>query len=271
MSASVSTTQLAYDDRGSGVPVLLLPGLTFDRTAWSPIIERLGGGVRTIAIDLPAHGESGGRPCSVWEAAALVHELVRELGLERPVVVGHSMAGAIALSYGAAYPVLGVVSVDQPLDVRPFAQLVRRLEPALRGPGFEAAFKPFEQSIGLELVPEPLRSRVMASRHIRPELVLGYWAELLQSDPDELQQRIDQTARQIKDPYLAVFGRELEPGQRDHLEACIAAVQIEEWPGSGHCVHLVEADRFTTQLLAFIECCANDHTGVSTAAAPSRP
>ena len=53
-------TGLAYDIDGSGTPVVLVHGLTFDRRTWRPIIERLDGSVMTIAIDMPAHGDIGG-------------------------------------------------------------------------------------------------------------------------------------------------------------------------------------------------------------------
>ena len=48
-----SMTSLAYDDEGAGTPVVFLHGLTFDRRTWWPIIERLGGCVPSLAIDLP--------------------------------------------------------------------------------------------------------------------------------------------------------------------------------------------------------------------------
>ena len=45
-------TGFAYDTEGSGTPVVLLHGLTFDRRTWRPIIEELDGSVLSIAIDL---------------------------------------------------------------------------------------------------------------------------------------------------------------------------------------------------------------------------
>jgi pimeloyl-ACP methyl ester carboxylesterase len=64
------TTGLAYDDVGTGTPVVFLHGLTFDRRTWQPIVVRLDGSVRSIAIDLPAHGESAGVPAPHDEIAA---------------------------------------------------------------------------------------------------------------------------------------------------------------------------------------------------------
>lgn len=252
METTVKPIRLAYDDRGAGVPVVLLHGLMFDRTTWRPIIERLGAGVRSLAIDLPGHGETGGAPRSVSEVAELVHALLDDLGVERPLIVGHSMSGAIASIYGATYPVLGVVNVDNPVDIRPFAQLVRGLAPALNGPRFAAAFKPFQQSLRLDLVPEPLRSQVLASQDVRPELVLGYWDQIIRSNPEELQAWIEESLQRIDAPYLAIFGRALDPTERDHMVQRITGLQLEEWPGGGHFVHLSNIERFTTRLHRFI-------------------
>ncbi len=124
-------TDLAFEQHGDGVPVVFLHGLTFDRTTWRPIIDRLGDGVRSIAIDLPGHGATGGGPCSLDEMAARVRALVDGLGVERPVVVGHSMSGGIATVYAAAHPARGAVIVDSAPDIRPFVELVQRLESAL--------------------------------------------------------------------------------------------------------------------------------------------
>ncbi len=256
MTTSINTTQLAYDDQGSGVPVILLHGLTFNRATWAPVVERLGDGVRTVAIDLPGHGDSRGAQRSLWEVAALVRDLADAIGIERPIVVGHSMSSGIASIYGASYPALGVVSIDQSKEIRPLAQLLQRLEPALRGPSFTEAFQPFEQSMGLDRVPEPMRSRVLAGQRLRQDLVIGYWEEMLRTDPQEIQARVDDVARRIACPYLAVFGRGLEQPEREHMTTLLPTVQIEEWPGSGHFVHLAKLERFTDRLRKFIEGCA---------------
>jgi pimeloyl-ACP methyl ester carboxylesterase len=251
-------SHLAYDDHGAGTPVVLLHGLTFDRTTWRPVIERLGDGLRAVAIDLPGHGETGGEPCRLDEVAERVHALLGELEIERPVVVGHSVSGAIAGIYAGTYTALGVVNVDQPLDVRPFAQLVRRLEPALRGPGFAEAFEPIQASMEIWRVPEPERSHLLTIQDIRAELVLGYWAELLESDPDELQARIEATtagASRAGIAYLGVFGRELASADRAYLRAHISALQLEEWPEHGHLPHLVEPDRFAARVRRFVDEC----------------
>lgn len=120
---------LAYETAGAGVPVVFLHGLTFNRRTWRPIIERLGGSVRSIAIDLPAHGESGGTPAPFDDVASQLHHLLEVLAVDEPIVVGHSMFGGLACLYAAAYPTRGIVVVDNGPDIRLFAQLAGQLEP----------------------------------------------------------------------------------------------------------------------------------------------
>ena len=100
-------TGLAYDIEGTGTPVVFLRGLTFDRRTWRPVIDLLDGAVTSIAIDLPAHGDSGGEPTSLERGAERVHLLLHSLGIERPVVVGHSMAAGVAGLYASAHPARG--------------------------------------------------------------------------------------------------------------------------------------------------------------------
>ena len=245
----MKTLTLAYESHGSGTPVVLLHGLTFDRTSWRPIVERLGDGVHTVAIDLPAHGESGGSPCTLDEVAAQVHELVEQLGIDRPIVVGHSMSGAVVMLYAAAYPTRGAVVVDQPFDIRPFARFAKQLEPGLRGPGFEQAFAPFQESMRLDLVREPL------PQTLRQDVVVGYWEQLLRSDPEELQAWIDRVAATIVVPGLALFGKTLADADRERIAAVAPTVAVEEWDGDGHCLHLVEPDRFAARLRRFVDDC----------------
>jgi pimeloyl-ACP methyl ester carboxylesterase len=255
MSTTPQQESLAFERHGTGVPVVLLPGLTFDRRSWRPIVDRLGEHVCTIAVDLPAHGASPGPPCDLEEVAAHVHRLLESLDIADPIVVGHSMSGGLAMIYAASYPVRGAVTVDSPMDLRPFAQLVQSLAPALRGPGFADAFAHFERSMGLDLVPEPLRTAALNAHEVRREVILGYWDQMLRSDADQLQAWVEEIAGRIDVPCLAVFGHQLSREEREYLTRLLPSAQVEEWPGRGHFVQLADADRFAARLYAFIDFC----------------
>jgi pimeloyl-ACP methyl ester carboxylesterase len=246
---------VAFERHGAGVPIVLLPGLTFERRTWRPIVERLGDDVCSLAVDLPAQGHSAGLPGDLADVAGLVHQLVVRLGMDDPVVVGHSMAGRVAMIYAASYPARGAVTADFPVNLVPFVELVQRLEPALRGPGFAQAFEPFQQSMGFDRIPEPVRSEVLAAQEVRQDVVLGYWDELMRFEPERLQERVEQVAAAIDVPVLAVFGQPLSSDERDSFRRLVPGVQLEEWPGRGHLVHLADADRFAARLRAFVDFC----------------
>jgi len=246
---------LGHDVQGTGTPVVLLHGLTFDRSSWRPVFDRVGRQARTVALDLPGHGQSPGPPMRMERLSEVVHHTLQALDVDRPVIVGHSMFGALALTYAATQPVRGAVTVDNPLDVRPFARLVRQLEPALRSDAFAETFqRVFQTSMRLDLLDPAVRARVLCGQRIRPDLVLGYWAELLDTDPEALQTRIDRLITTIQAPVLALFGHDVSPSDRTRLNT-IPHADVEEWTGFGHFVQLVDPDRFASLLMAFTARC----------------
>jgi len=247
-------TGLAYDVDGSGTPVVFLHGLTFDRRTWRPVVEPLNDSVTSIVVDLPAHGESGGEPASLERVAEQIHSLVERLGMGAPVVVGHSMAAGIVALYASSYEPLGLVMVDQSTEILPFAQMLQQVAPMLRGPSFSQVWPRFEESLGIERLPEPTRTMVSDAHRVDPAVVLGYWDQVLSTDPAELQAWIDSKASEIGCPCLAVFGRPVSDGERERLYR-LPDVQIEEWLGDGHLVHLVEPPRFADRLRLFVEHC----------------
>ena len=253
-TATDSQTGLAYDIEGTGTPVVFLHGLTFDRRTWRPIIDKLDGSVTSIAIDLPAHGDSGGEPAPLEDITEQIQRLLKTLDVERPVVVGHSMAAAVAGLYAFAHPARGIVLVDQATEVLPFAQMLHQVAPMLRGPAFDQVWPNIENSLGLDRIPEPTRTLVLDTHKVAQDVVLGYWDQVLNTEPAELQAWIDDKAALIKIPCLAVFGRPATDGERKRLGR-LPDAQIEEWAGDGHFVHLVDPERFATRLQAFIDHC----------------
>ncbi len=89
------------DSGGDGEPVLLLPGLGGTLEAWDALDL---GDRRTVAGDLRGHGLSGDGP---WEWASVLDDIeavVKHLGLDEPVVVGHSLGGMIAVLWALRHP-----------------------------------------------------------------------------------------------------------------------------------------------------------------------
>jgi pimeloyl-ACP methyl ester carboxylesterase len=94
---------LSYDRRGVGPPVVLLHGIGSSWQAFDPIINLLAARHDVLSVDLPGFGSSDlvpGLDPTPQGYAGWVAELLGELGIERPHVVGNSLGGAIALELG---------------------------------------------------------------------------------------------------------------------------------------------------------------------------
>ena len=130
-------------------------------------------------------------------------------------MVGHSMSAGLAGVYAFAHPVSGLVMVDQGIEVRPFAELLHRLAPVLPGPGFSEAWQAFESTLGLDLLPEPARSQVLATHQVQQNVVLGYWDQVMTTDPATFQESIDERIAALTGvPCLGFFGRPLTDDER---------------------------------------------------------
>ena len=84
--------------------LLLIHGAGGRHTDWPPHIRRLPG-TNVYALDLPAHGKSSGSGRhTIIAYASDVLAFMDELGLQRPVIGGHSMGGAIAQTIALNHP-----------------------------------------------------------------------------------------------------------------------------------------------------------------------
>jgi pimeloyl-ACP methyl ester carboxylesterase len=91
-------SRFALDDSGAGPPVLLLHGFPATRGLWKEVAPRLvAGGFRAIAPDLIGYGGSPDAPdVGMAGQAALLLELLDELGIDQAAVVAHDVGTAAA-------------------------------------------------------------------------------------------------------------------------------------------------------------------------------
>ena len=131
-------------ERGSGPPIVMIHGLGGQmRNFGQPMLEELERDYRLILVDRPGSGYSpraSSRSARLKVQGETIAALIRKLDLDRPLIVGHSLGGALALSLALNHPdVVGGLALIVPLtqpqaieDVPPvFKPLVIR-SPAVR-------------------------------------------------------------------------------------------------------------------------------------------
>jgi pimeloyl-ACP methyl ester carboxylesterase len=90
---------IAYDDVGTGLPVVFLHGFPHNRTLWAPQLGGLMSRARCIAPDLRGFGESEIRgPYSMDRYADDVIAMLDALQIDRAVIAGLSMGGYVAFA-----------------------------------------------------------------------------------------------------------------------------------------------------------------------------
>lgn len=97
--------RLAYDDEGSGLPLVFLHAFPLNRSMWKPQISALSARFRTIAMDFRGHGESDAPlwSFSLDDYADDVTALLDHLHIPEAVLVGLSMGGYVSLAFSRKY------------------------------------------------------------------------------------------------------------------------------------------------------------------------
>ena len=182
---------------GSGPVALLVHGTGASAHTWRDLMPLLGGSYRVVAMDLPGHGFTGGgdtAPLSLPGMARALAQLVRAMGLQVELVVGHSAGAAI----GAR------MVLDN--EVQP-ASLV-----AING-----AFFPFSGWAGVVFPP---MARAMAATPWAAR-----WFARRTWDPAVVERLIGGTGSKLPPHGLALYGRLL----RDPGHAAGALAMMAQW------------------------------------------
>jgi pimeloyl-ACP methyl ester carboxylesterase len=105
----VDGVRIHYYERGEGTPLVMLHGIgsMVQELRLSGLFELAAARYRVIVPDRPGHGHST-RPRRKWwgpqSQAALLRGMLAQLGVERPIIFGHSFGALVALAFALEYP-----------------------------------------------------------------------------------------------------------------------------------------------------------------------
>jgi 3-oxoadipate enol-lactonase len=224
---------------------------------WKRLAGDLADEFTVVTYDLRGTGESG-RPAGPYSLDGFVgdlRELIEELGLERPSLVGHSLGGTIVLAYAGTYPdeVAAVVAVGAPIvlpdqgkqGMRDRAQVV--------------------EADGVGMVAETVATNGMAPsfREAHPDEFRAYVDVLSANDPMTYAAtclalaEMDATdlLGQIEAPVLLLAGELDAVAPREAQERAAAAIpraQVVQVPDCAHIVPWEQPERLRGEVLHFL-------------------
>jgi pimeloyl-ACP methyl ester carboxylesterase len=263
--ASLATVELAYVDRGKGIPVLLVHGFPLDHTMWNAQIEALADSCRVIAPDLRGFGQSSLGDAdpkvgiSMERYADDLIKLLDSLAIHELIVLaGFSMGGYVAWQF-----------------VRKHADRLRALvqcdtkAAADTEEAREARLKMAEQigEWGSARVAEMMGPRLLAQRSFqsRTEVVAevrrvveNTSAAAIACAQRGMAARPDVTAllSSIRVPTLVLVGQEdviSPPAEMRSIAAAISGARFVEIPGAGHMTTMENPEAVNAALRSFLE------------------
>jgi pimeloyl-ACP methyl ester carboxylesterase len=225
--------KLAFEETGHGDPVVFVHGWTCNRSYFAPQRDHLARRYRVVSVDLRGHGESD-KPPGPYTIAGFADDvawLSRELGLVKPVVIGHSMGGMTALEIAARHPDLpgAIVVCDSPMALpAPLAANLVTVSADFHKPDWRPAHRAFLSDVLFIASDDPARKqRILADMTSAPDHVtLGCWDAIVGAD-------MEGALRRCKAPFL-YLGAATPLADFARLRELSPHVVIGQTVGAGH-------------------------------------
>ncbi len=247
--------RLAFDlTEGRKAPLVLIHGWCCTRAFMAPQFAYFAArGHTVLALDLSGHGESD-KPDVAYTFARYcddVRFMCEALGLERPVLVGHSMGGVVAFELAARLPqwpralVMIDSGVARPEGTRAAAATA---VVQMRGPDARAHLKRMvEQAFFLPTDDAARRAQILEIMCAAPNSVLVSGAEMIRDyDPAPAKGR-------VVAPALYIAANEPSPrSDLARLRALLPQVEIGRTVGTGHFCQLEVPDQVNAMIARFL-------------------
>jgi pimeloyl-ACP methyl ester carboxylesterase len=249
-SVKIACLISAGDSGAQKQSLVFIHGSGGDHTAWLNQYAQLKKQYNLVAVDLPGHGRSEGHgEKHVQDYCVWIKNLLDTLGLNKPVLVGHSLGSAIALQFAISYSedIAGIVCLGggMKMPVNPFFLDFLKTNPA------QMPAEITELICKYSLAKEN-RSRFSA---VLQKSISGSKVDILYGDLSACNE-LDLTgqAENIKVPALIICGAEdkmTPPDLSRALAATIKGSSLEMIAGAGHMVMLERPAEFNKALEEF--------------------
>jgi pimeloyl-ACP methyl ester carboxylesterase len=249
-------TRLFYTDQGEGPPLVLVHGYTCDSVDWIWALPVLLQHFRVITYDRRGEGRSA--PAADHSLARQVDDLVRvieHVGCTNPIVMGHSMGGAIVSSLAVERPGVAraIVVLDPPYAAEPDAAArADGMRPALQTATAGEALKGLWRAINYtDETPAWLQALVEMRVDALPRETLyggfvGLWDHDISRRPTS-----DAYLSRRDCPVLAIHSKRdmsaYEQGTFRHARS-----RALHWPGAGHWVQVERPTELATVVVDWV-------------------
>jgi non-heme chloroperoxidase len=250
-------TRLPYIEQGdaTGVPLLMLHGVTDSWRSFEPVLPHLPADIRAIAVTQRGHGDAP-KPDSGYLIEDLADDaigLLDELDIDRAVVVGHSMGSWVTQRLAIDHPerllgvVLGGSFTGSVARVPELAAAMRELADVPDTITYEYALEWQESTVERPIDAEQMDVFVRESLKVPPRVwaaAFDGFAELDQGDELE----------NVNVPALLLWGERdaFSPrSAQDELLAQLSDSRLEVYEGVGHALHWEQPLRFARDVAAF--------------------
>lgn len=258
----------APDPRRGPAPLLCMHGAGMSSVVFMDVVRRLPPARRVIAPDLPGHGQSEPADAVDGGAARLaaygetLAALTASLGVERAVLLGHSMGGAVALLSALKRPenVAGLVLLNCAAALPVSAELLDLLSRTL--PSTDAGPDEPARATWVDRMPDELADLCFSPA--TPREVRERWQAVLLSASRETVLAdfvacggfdVRERLSALRVPTLLIGGTDdllVSPRQLQATAARIAGAKLHLVPDTAHLTHLEQPDTFMELLSDFL-------------------
>jgi pimeloyl-ACP methyl ester carboxylesterase len=247
---TMAATKLFVDDGGKDssdeLPIVFLHSLAGNTQQWAAQLRHVRPIRRAIALDLRGHGQSAaGDGYAIETMAQDVQATLAELGIERFILVGHSMGGSVAVAYAGKYPqqVAGLLLVDPSGDSTQMpAEQVQGLLGALQSPAYTAVIEQYWQQILAGATDETQAQVMRDMQQTEQATVVGVMQALFSYNPTPALQNYEGQRLSVITPLNEV------PFALHNLGPDLPHKLIE---GTSHWLHMDKPAQFNQILDAF--------------------